>query len=124
MNATSATYPLPEHDLDVALTLYMDAIGDNFEEWTSGTGYALTGTDRSDRVREFRSGLTTARGRNYIKVLREGSAHSFIVIKPTKGFKVGDILKAATWAAPATNFARGNVFTGDGVRGVFWTGAQ
>ena len=27
-----------------------------------------------------------------------------------KGFKVGDMLKAATYSAPATNFSRGNIF--------------
>ena len=54
-------------------------------------------------------------GRNYIKVIRSEdigqrqSVVGFIVKKATKGFQVGDILKAAGWNAPATNFARGHV---------------
>jgi hypothetical protein len=35
--------------------------------------------------------------------------HSFIVLKNDGKFRKGDILKAASWAAPATNFVRGNV---------------
>ena len=63
-------------------------------------------------------------GRNYIKVAvgtNGRSSHSFIVVKPTKGFKFGDILKAATWKAPATNFVRGNVLTGD-FKHIQWCG--
>jgi hypothetical protein len=73
-------------------------------------------------------------GSKYVKVI-SGShghrgVHSFIVKEDrpakgkTKGFKAGDILKAASWAAPATNFSRGNVFSGrDSYKTrVHWTG--
>jgi len=40
------------------------------------------------------------------------SVYGFIVLKDTKKFKTGDILKAATWKAPATNFARGHIDQG------------
>ena len=63
-------------------------------------------------------------GRNYIKVAvgtTGRSSHSFIVVKPTKGFKFGDILKAASWKAPATNYARGNVLEGN-FKHIRWCG--
>ena len=41
------------------------------------------------------------------------SSHSFIVINEYQGkknlFKHGDILKSASWRAPAKNFSRGNI---------------
>jgi len=73
--------------------------------------------------KEYCSSIRVEEGRNYLKIIQGTSVHSFIVIKdnPKKGFKVGDILKAATWAAPATNFTRGNVLA-DKIDRVRWTG--
>jgi hypothetical protein len=68
-------------------------------------------------------------GRNYIKIIRSRrgsigrSVSGFIVKKDTKKFKRGDMLKAAGWKAPATNFARGNVLD-DLPEVVRWTGIQ
>ena len=71
-------------------------------------------------------------GRNYIKLLRQqedgrSSVVGFIVKKSPKAidnktnekFKIGDMLMAAGYNAPATNFARGNIFEDYTIR---WTG--
>lgn len=56
------------------------------------------------------------------KVWDQRLSHSFIVNEDTKdGFKVGDILKCASWKQPARNFTRGSVLTGDYQR-CRWTG--
>ena len=71
------------------------------------------GDERMAEALQSRYTIIFKDGRNYIKVIRsEGIRQSvvgFIVRKETKGFKVGDILKAASWHAPALNFARGHV---------------
>lgn len=89
--------------------------------------WADSGVIELNMTREFAEGLHYSIGRNYIKIIssRHGinkTVHSFIVIKPTKGFEVGDILKAAGWNAPATNFKRGNVFEPASLSAVRWTG--
>lgn len=61
-------------------------------------------------------------GAKYIKIISNGSVHSFIVNCETdKKFKYGDCLKAASWNAPARNFARGNILKDD-MSNTQWTG--
>lgn len=62
-------------------------------------------------------------GSVYIRVVRGGSVHSFIVRKDNGKFKAGDILKSASWRAPAKNYVRGNIFTGYASGACRWTGA-
>lgn len=65
-------------------------------------------------------------GRSYDKIISNNGVQKtvkgFICKKDNdkKGFKVGDMLKPATYNAPATNFARGNIFD-ENVR-VSWLG--
>ena len=77
---------------------------------------------RDQRIKEFNDSIRIDEGKSYLKVVKDGSVHSFIVKADTNQFKAGDILFPASWKAPAKNFARGNVFT-DLTR-VRWTSAQ
>ena len=74
---------------------------------------------------EYCDGLEVTEGSRYWKITgKSGSSRSvkgFIAKAGDKKFREGDMLKAAGWAAPARNFARGNVLDGD-LRGVRWTG--
>ncbi len=105
---------MAEHDLDIALTMYADHLTkDYFKRW-------------NDTEIEGKYSVTFERGRKFMKVLMsswgQASVHSFICIQPHGKFQFGDILKAASWAAPAKNFARGNVLDTNSYTNHRWTG--
>ena len=64
-------------------------------------------------------------GNKYIKVVIKAgqfiSVHSFVV-KQNGKFKEGDILKAASWKSPATNYIRGNINSNTGYHAIKWMG--
>lgn len=109
----SKSQVMPEYDLDIALTMYADHLKADYNKW--------------NRDVNTKFDITFERGRKFIKVVKTSwgsrSAHSFICIQPHGKFQFGDILKAAGWAAPAKNFARGNVLEVSSYNNHRWTGA-
>ena len=60
-------------------------------------------------------------GKKYIKVTSDGGVTAFVVnTDKDSRFKLGDVLKPASWNAPARNAARGNVL--EGGFPIQWTG--
>lgn len=108
---------------------YLEHLKQDYKKWAKNL------SDNSDQyghnvirermTREFCDGLCVREGKKYIRVFTNngGSVHSFIVKSDGKKFQAGDILKAASYAAPALNFARGNVLRSEWSK-VTWTGAQ
>jgi hypothetical protein len=74
-------------------------------------------------IEEFNNSLSYTDGKKYIKIIRENSVWGFIVKDTDDKFKRGDILKAASFAAPAKNKARGNIIDQD-FSWVRWTGPE
>lgn len=89
------------------LMVYLDRILQDYDRFNTKKDNPIL-QEMTDR---FRDSLRVDIGSKYAKVVANGSVHSFIVIKDTPKFKAGDILMARSFNSPATNFARGNIFT-------------
>ena len=104
---------MPEHDFDIALAMYADH---------------LTADYYKDKSTEFSYQVSFKRGRKFVKImctsLGAQSVSGFVCIEPHDKWKFGDILKAASWATPAKNFARGNILDTKSYASHRWTGAQ
>ena len=118
----------------------LTTMSNDLEQWYSRSEFCTDEQYIKDRM----EGITYhfEEGRNFIKLLKseesqyDGSLRSgvvgFIVKKSPKAidnktnepFNVGDMLMAAGYNAPSTNFARGNVLTGYSQANVRWTGIQ
>jgi len=104
-------------NFNAAVSEYLEAIKADYAKF--GEACAI----RQQMIDEFNESLTYEVRQKFIKVITgpQKSVHSFIVLADDDKFKRGDILKAASWKAPAKNFARGNVLTGQ--YQTKWTGA-
>lgn len=111
-------------DFDTRVGEYLDYIRTDYVAWGKpDLSDPIKAQVRREMVERFSARLGVERGSKYIKVVSDGGVHSFVVIKADGKFAVGDILKAASWAAPARNFKRGNILTGDW-KSITWTGAH
>ena len=113
----------------------LEAMREDYKKWTMMTRKVHQNVDdfnraigiREEMTENYCNGLEVTEGSRYWKITgTSGSGTSrsvkgFIVKAGDKKFLEGDMLKAAGWAAPARNFARGNVLEGD-LHGVRWTG--
>lgn len=75
---------------------------------------------RRRMIEEFNNSIAYTVGKKYTKIIRGDSVWGFIVNETEGKFRKGDILKAASWAAPAKNSPRGNII--DGGYEISWTG--
>ena len=103
----------------------LESMREDYRRW-SRSGRDTNEKILSDMERDFCEGLEVTEGSRYWKIISDKrgsrSVCGFIVKAGDKKFREGDMLKAAGWAAPARNFARGNVLDGTGVDNVRWTG--
>ena len=113
----------------------LEAMREDYKRWAMATRTVHQNVEefnraieiREEMTKEYCKGLEVTEGSRYWKIIsndRGGgrSVKGFVAKAGDKKFREGDLLKPAGWAAPARNFARGNVFDGTGVANVRWTG--
>ena len=98
----------------------LEAMREDYKRWSGPERSQI----KDEMTEDFCNGLKVEENRRYWKITTGNgqSVSGFIVKAGDKKFREGDMLKAAGWAAPARNFARGNVLDGRGVNEVRWTG--
>ena len=108
--------PLPSiSDFDSALNTLIENIHKDYQGWSNNVEYS-SGVEKVD--------ITLNVGRKFVKIIRDISVWGFVAkadgIHKGIPMKIGDVLKAATWNAPAKH-TRGNIFDND--QNYFsWTG--
>ena len=108
----------------------LEAMREDYKRWSNACASHPTDTShdkiKTEMEESYCNGLEVTEGSRYWKIISDKrgsrSVSGFIVKAGDKKFREGDMLKAAGWAAPARNFARGNVLDGRGVNEVRWTG--
>ena len=113
----------------------LEAMREDYKRWSMMTRTVHQNVEEFNRAIEIReemteeycNGLEVTEGSRYWKIIsndRGGgmSVKGFIAKAGDKKFREGDMLKPAGWAAPARNFARGNVLDGTGIANARCTG--
>ena len=108
----------------------LEAMREDYRRWSDRCAkhdsYAHYSDVKNKMEENYCNGLEVEENRRYWKITSgrqsQRSVSGFIAKAGDKKFREGDMLKAAGWAAPARNFARGNVLDGTGFDNARWTG--
>jgi len=95
---------------ETAIAKLFNEIATDYAVWCEKMDYS---SNKENPAKEMIDQLSISNGRKYDRIVRNRNQRcvwGFIVKEDTEKFKKGDILLAASWASPATNKARGNIF--------------
>ena len=114
-----------------AIEKVLEAMREDYCRWSRACAShdsAAHSRIKTEMEENYCNGLRVEENRRYWKIISTNgggsstSVNGFIVKAGDKKFREGDMLKAAGWAAPARNFARGIVLDGTGFDNARWTG--
>jgi len=88
----------------------LDAIKADYAKFMTNITDITDKSYRDEQIQRFNEALRVDEGKSYLKIVKDGSVHSFVVKADGGKFKACDILFPASFKAPAKNSARGNVF--------------
>jgi len=109
--------------MNTEMTALIENIKEDYLNWTTRCAKGTLSEINKTMIADFNEKITFKMGNKYIKVVTNNTVWGFVVNTDNdKKFKKGDILKAAGYAAPARNFARGNIIEGGYT--IRWTGAM
>tara|TARA_Y100000310_G_scaffold53860_1_gene49401 strand:+ start:4144 stop:4572 length:429 start_codon:yes stop_codon:yes gene_type:complete len=117
--------------MEIAVDSLITNIKENYKVWRKSVNHhnhklddnGLSEYDK-ERIIKFNDKIRVEIGSKYTKIFTGSSIWGFIVnendtvknIKSGNYFSKGDLLKAASYKAPARNFARGNIRLGNMVK--------
>ena len=125
MNLSEMTKPLT-----IAVDDLTKNISENYKVWTKAVNHYNHKLDDSglsdydkERIAKFNDEIRVEIGSKYTKIFTGSSIWGFVVnendtvkcVKSGNYFSRGDLLKPASYKAPARNFARGNIRLGNKV---------
>jgi hypothetical protein len=114
---------MKEKNMNTEMTALIENIKEDYLNWTTRCAKGTLSEINKTMIADFNEKITFKMGNKYIKVVTNNTVWGFVVNTDNdKKFKKGDILKAAGYAAPARNFARGNIIEGGYT--IRWTGAM
>ena len=103
--------------LDDGIKIMIDAMVEDYSVFNQHNKNEVV---RNNMFDEYKNKFQITEGRKFIKISNDNYVKAFVVKLDFGKFKKGDVLKPATWRAPAMNSARGNVLNGN--YNIQWTG--
>ena len=106
--------------LDEGIKNLMAGAKDDYIQMSTSYGKKELEGYSKEQVEQWDNKTKVSFGKKFIKIVQDTGVFAFVMKEDSGRFKKGDILKAASWRAPALNSPRGNVLTGN--YAIQWTG--